>query len=464
MPRLRTHRLAAAAAVLLLLCVECGAASTIRGAKQSNFRQDIFDVDEDEKGNGAGTGVARPNLVKPHEVRKRSNSNEDVEPPESETDMVMSSTADPVSSTLAPLSSAATPPSPPTVITQMSAEQKAACEAATNGQVFKTETSVTVRFLYELLSPDDRAIGEVASSVDERVRGFLIDELVDCEQQTRSNVGGVGPGKDAHNAIKDSCSNLVAGESQSCHLMAGSVVLYLLSSDESNSEEEAFDPVSDRLKIAFNGEQRVLQSRFVDRELGILGLCYVGDYVYEDNSISSSPVEDTAKTSNIFSEANESEASSSPGFVPVIIATAVLVSCFVILSAIVFVHKRRKWNEQAKGIMVGDDGSDDIGADSDEDKERWKQKEEGKYSLRFSVVDTEAESDSSCCSVDSAVAAHERVMRDFTSLTVSDSLSGESTAYSRPVFVDPNAVTLYSRSRTRYSFERSYSMSDTVEI
>lgn len=424
--------------LLLATTVVLVNARGIRG-KQSIFRQD-----------------GQPAAAEWRAPHKHSNS-KDNEGKESDHQTLLSTSSLPTTfPTPVPTASPTKSPSLPAVQT-MSAEKQAACEAAAKGDVYTTQTSVTVRFLYELLSPDDRDPIEVASNVDKRIQTYLMDELVDCTYH-HSPVGGVGPGEAfVDPVLKDSCSNLVAGDSEVCHLMAGSVVLYLLSNGESNSEDEIFDPVSEKLRLAFNGERRFLQTRFVDEGEGILGVYYVGDYVYKDTS-SAPGEEEVLPVSSIESDSNDKSPSvSSASAIPVAVATSLLVACFIFVFIVIFVNKRVKSSKKrTRGVLLDENGDD----------KEWLKEETsntGKYSLRFSVVDTSDES-SYCTSVDSAVAANERVMEDFAGSIGSGSLSSDRFSDSRPVFVDPNSVTYYSKSKTVFSFERSYSVADTVEI
>lgn len=345
----------------------------------------------------------------------------------------------------------------PLSTSEMSAEERAACEAAANGEVYTTKDSVIVRYIYELLYPTDRKAIDVALSVDKRVQALLLDELLDCDGPNPiSNVAGVGPGGDADAIIKESCSKLMPEGAQACHMMAGSVTLYLQESKrESNSEEEPYDPVTEKLRHAFNGARRKLQARLVDEKLGILRLYYVGDYVYKDHeSNTSSGVEHTPPVvSSNLSDSNQ-VAKSSTALIPVVVTASVMALVF----AAFFVVRRVKSNTRSKGVLLGDEESS---ATSGSQDDQWKK---SKHSLRISVVDTADETDSTA-SWGPVLAAHERVMEDFSGIAASESISSDlSSPYSRPVFIDPNKVTYYGRTKARYSFERDYSAMDTVEI
>lgn len=248
-------------------------AGAIRG-RESNYRQDAWD--DDEKGSRNQEWLAKK--LSPSDSSDSSSSPISQQP------------------TMAPSSSPTKRPTSyprPLFTSQMSAEEKAACKAAANGEVYTTKNSVVVRYIYELLFPVDRIATDVASKVDEKIQAFLVDELLDCEgPNPLSTVAGVGPGQDIDAIIKESCSNLIPEEYQACHLMAGSVTLYLPKTKaESNSDEEPYDPVLEKLRLAFHGARRKLQDRFVDEELGILRLYYVGDYVYKDHTDKKRPGE-----------------------------------------------------------------------------------------------------------------------------------------------------------------------------
>lgn len=341
----------------------------------------------------------------------------------------------------------------------MSLEQKAACEAAANGEVYSTSHSVIVRFIYELLFPSDRIATDVASNVDQKVQRFLSDELIECTgpNPLSLGVGGVGPGQDFNAIMKDSCTNLRPNGSQECHLMAGSITLYLQSRGESNSDDEPWDPVSEKLRLAFNGARRSLQNRFVNEELGILQLYYVGAYVYEDKSVNTSGSQGGTSNDIAGSHAAPSYSNLSKksflALIPVVVVTSAMILVF---AALFLVRRRLKSNElSAKGVQLFDDDVDSASNDSQNDY-GWKES-----SLRISVVDTADETDSTT-SWGPVVAAHERVMETHTGLIVDQ--SSDSRYSRRPVFIDPNSVTFYSRSKSRLSFEKEHSVTDVVEI
>ena len=435
--------------LIVTACIE--SAQGIRG-RESNLRQDFWD-DKNESGNSQWSAGKRPSSPY-HE-----HSEENVPTTSPLSGALDTTTASHVSSTMAPSSSPATKgPAPRPLVPSptMSAEQKAACEAAAKGEVYTTNDSVSVRFIYELLFPSDRIATDVALQVDQKVQRFLSDELLDCSTGPNQQVAAIGPGQDFDTIIRDSCTNLTPNSSQDCHLMAGSITLYLLQSrGESNSDEEPLDPVSKKLRLAFNGARRSLQDRFVNEELGILKLYYVGEYAHEDKSVHVSG-SDSDKSNGINTAPDSVIPSkrSSSAFIPVVAVTSVLALVF----AAFFVFRRLKAKERAKGVpLFDDDGVDSASNASQDDDDEWKES-----SLRVSVVDTADETDSTA-SWGPAVAAHERVMESLTGLTVKESFSSDS-PYSRPVFIDPNSVTFYSKSKSRYSFEREYSVTDTVEI
>lgn len=452
----------AAVILVLLLCAE--SALAIRG-KQSNNRPEVWE-DEDVAPEDKGW----LNLFK-HERHTHSNSDEDDKAdnsfslPNPPLDEVPDSSSAPPTgaSSASPQQTTRSPAS----VQQPTPEELAACEAAAVGDVYKTDQSITVRFLYELLSPDDRALTEVAATVHEKVQDFLVDELVgDCDgRRPFSSIGGIGPGNEVDTVIRDSCSNLLAQKSETCHLMAASVVLYLFSSNKSYSDDEAYDPVSEKLRLAFNGSRRSLKTSFVDEDQGILGLYYIGDYVYEDNSASTG----SGATTNVASIGSDdsSQSKTLSARVPVIIASSIMLACLLFTFVAVHTYKRMKSNK-SKGILLVDDGSDE-GSDC----QLRKDKEEGKYSIQFSLVDTADESDS--CSSGSAFAANERVMEDLSGMSLAESVSASK--FPRPVFIDPDSVTYYSKARKIYTFEREsarsakmytldrqYDCTDTVEI
>lgn len=129
----------------------------------------------------------------------------------------------------------------------------------------------------------------------------------------------------------------------------------------------------------------------------------------------------------------------------------------------VILVRRMKSNKRSKGVLLGDEESSAASGCSQE-HDRLKDLQESKHSILISVVDTADETDSNA-SWGPVLAANERVMEDLTGLTISESISSDlSSPHSRPVFIDPNSVTYYGRSKSRYSFERDYSVMDTVEI
>lgn len=368
------------------------------------------------------------------------------------------------------------PPTPqPTALSTSTEEEKAACQAAADSEVFMTETSITVRYLYELLYPAKRDRKEVASHVDESVQDLLVHELVDCTNQLES-VGGVGPGE-VDTVVDNTCSNLVAADaSQACNLMEGSIVLFLLTNGKIISDQEGFDLVSETLETAFNGQRRrsLGVSTFVNETLGILGLHYIGSHVQEED--------DSTKTEGIQVEnvasGSRDTLPSSP-VVPAVVVPVVLVACIAsVVVALLVVRRRRTPYDSSNGLLLGDD-ENSLG------EAGWKDTVfKSPDPLQFKVLDTTDESESG--SSGAAQQAHEVVMADLTGMTVAESFTDAS--FVEPVFIDPDAVTLYTtsprsrsspaRSRSspaispsspggsrRYTYqERDYVVNDTIDI
>lgn len=338
-------------------------------------------------------------------------------------------------------------------------EQNAACEAAANGDVYATEESITVRFLYELLSPANRSITEVASNVDAKVQDFLVTELVNCDNPSLlSTIGGVGRGE-IGTIVESICSKLIPSEdSETCNLMAGTVHLYLFSSGTSNDEEvsvsgeEGLSQVEQKLKIAFNGERRSLQTSLVDETQGILGLYYIGGRVDEEEKVEDgTPETGGGDITGIVSGSRDTSSS----VVPAAVVPAVLAVCVASLVAAFFVFRRRRRRtyDPARGLLLEDDESS-LG------EKRWEGVKTSN-ALQVKVVETTDDSESGSSGA-AAAAAHEVVMADLTGMTVSESLSGIS--FIKPVFIDPDSVTLYTNSpRVRYK-ERDYFVDDTIDI
>ena len=339
-------------------------------------------------------------------------------------------------------------PTPEPTALPTTAEQKAACDAVSNSDVYMTETYITVRFLYELLTPANRNMTEVASSVDEKVQDFLVEELVDCKREHMS-IGGVGPGE-VDTVVDDVCSTLAPTDSQTCHVMEGTVVLFFLSNSLKMTDREGFEKVSEKLKGAFNGERRSLQSSFVNEELGILGLYFIGARVDEEK-------DDSTKTEDATSIVSGSGQRSSSAVVPAVVVPVVLIATVAVFVAGVLIRRRRRSFDPSRGLLLGDDEST-LG------EERWEEVQKVKEPLKFKVLESTDNSESGS-SGGAAVAAHEVVMADLTGMTVSDSLSDWSPV--KPVFIDPDSVTYYTRSPSRGSrryYKRDYVVDDTVDI
>lgn len=334
-------------------------------------------------------------------------------------------------------------------------EQTSACEAAANGDVYTTEESITVRFLYELLSPANRSITDVASNVDEKVQDFLVKELVKCENSNLlTPIGGVGRGE-VSTVVEKVCSQLIpSDDSETCHLMTGTVYLYLFTSGPSNGEEvvlsnqEGLDQVEQKLRIAFNGQQRrSLQASFVDKTRGILGLYYIGGRLEEEST----------GDGDITGIVAGSKDSTSSSVIPSAVVPAVLAVCVASLVAVFIVYRRRRrklYDSSRDRLLEKDDST--LG------EERWEEVKATPDPIRVKVIETTDESESSGSSGAAAAAAHEVVMEDLAGMTVLESLSDIS--FIKPVFIDPDSVTLYTYSpRIRYQ-QRDYFFADTIDI
>jgi hypothetical protein len=346
---------------------------------------------------------------------------------------------------------------PPTTV-----EPTSACEAAANGDVYSTEESITVRFLYELLSPANRSITDVASNVDEKVQDFLVKELVKCENSNLlTPIGGVGRGE-VSTVVEQVCSQLIpSDDSETCHLMTGTVYLYLFTSGPFNGEEvvlsdqEGLDQVEQKLRIAFNGQQRrSLQASFVDETRGILGLYYIGGRVDEEVVPLEEESTGDGDINGVVSGSKENKSSS---IIPSAVVPAVLAVCVASLVAafIAFRRRRRKLNDSSRERLLEKD-------DSTLGEERWEELKATSDPIRVKVIETTDESESSGSSGAAAAAAHEVVMEDLAGMTVLESLSDIS--FVKPVFIDPDSVTLYTYSpRIRYQ-QRDYFVADTIDI
>ena len=349
------------------------------------------------------------------------------------------------------------PTNVPTTPSPTSREQSAACKAAANGDVYATDEVITIRFLYELLSPNDRIVSDVASNVDAKVQDFLVNELVKCDNPSLLTIGGVGRGE-IGNVVESICSRLTPGEAQVCHLMSGIVHVYLLAGGSSNdeelfilSDEEGLDEVEEKLRIGFNGEtRRSLQESLVDEAAGILGLYYIGGRV--DAADEGTTNSDGGDITGVVSGSRDTSSSSTGPAVVVPVVVAAVAALFV--AFIVFRRRQRRSYEPSKGLLLDDDESS-LG------NQRWEEVKEAEESLKSKVLDT-TDNSSSGSSGAAAIAAHEIVMSDLAGMTVSESLSDIS--FIKPVFIDPDSVTLYTNSpRVRYK-ERDYFVDDTINI
>jgi hypothetical protein len=138
---------------------------------------------------------------------------------------------------------------------------------------------------------------QVAFAVDKAVHRFLLDSLIDCDDENRRRglaagrrqltAMGVGPG-DADTIEDGSCANIAPLDpsTQVCYNMEGSMDLFLDDASTWTDEEGAFI-VYQQLKNAFNTPTRPLQDgRFVDPRVGILDLYFVRGLNAEDVSSS----------------------------------------------------------------------------------------------------------------------------------------------------------------------------------
>lgn len=256
-------------------------------------------------------------------------------------------------------------------------------------------------------------------------------------------MGGVGAGE-IDTVVESVCSTLVTGDLEVCHLMEGTVVLYL-TTGATLTDEEGLDHVSQELSIAFNGARSSLQSKgvsvrslFIDPDLGILGLYYIGGRVEEDKP-------------------GTGDAGSSKSNVPAIVIPIVVVAFIALVVIALLVFRRRKDKDQLRGLLLaGDDNT------ISSPEERWQEMDEPP--LRSKVVTTDEE-DSSLSSGsrgdDAHVAANDTVMADLSGYTVSESIE----LSEDPVFVNPNEPTYYKVSPTKHVYQvRQYAVGDTVDI
>jgi cbb3-type cytochrome oxidase subunit 3 len=295
----------------------------------------------------------------------------------------------------------------------------------------------------------------VASNVDEKVQDFLVKELVKCENSNLlTPIGGVGRGE-VSTVVEKICSQLIpSDDSEICHLMTGTVYLYLFTSGPSNGEEvvlsnqEGLDQVEQKLRIAFNGQQRrSLQASFVDKTRGILGLYYIGGHLEEEST----------GDGDITGIVAGSKDSTSSSVIPSAVVPAVLAVCVASLVAVFIVYRRRRrklYDSSRDRLLEKDDST--LG------EERWEEVKATPDPIRVKVIETTDESESSGSSGAAAAAAHEVVMEDLAGMTVLESLSDIS--FIKPVFIDPDSVTLYTYSpRIRYQ-QRDYFFADTIDI
>jgi hypothetical protein len=236
---------------------------------------------------------------------------------------------------------------------------------------------------------------------------FLVAALIDCSVELAS-VGGVGPGE-IDTVVEYFCSFLVPQNSQVCHLMEGTIVLYL-SSGAALTDEEGMDQVSEQLSFAFNGAQRSLQTNgvpgrplFIDPALGILGLYYIGGRAEEE----------------VIGYTGSSNEGSSKSIVPAIVIPIVVVA-FISLVVIMFLVLRRrkdKGENQLRCLLLfGDDDT------TSPPEERWKELKE--QPLQTKVITTGEEDFSSLSSggYDEHLATKNAVISDLSGYTVSESI------------------------------------------
>jgi hypothetical protein len=141
------------------------------------------------------------------------------------------------------------------------------------------------------------------------------------------------------------------------------VYLYLFTSGPSNSEEvvlsdqKGLDQVEQKLRIAFNGQQRhSLQAIFVDETRGIFGLYYIGGRVDEEAVPLEEELTSDGDITGIVSGSKENKSSS---IIPSAVVPAVLAVCVASLVAafIVFRRRRRKLNDSSRDRLLEKDDS-----------------------------------------------------------------------------------------------------------
>ena len=155
-----------------------------------------------------------------------------------------------------------------------------ACDAAANYDVFVTPYSVRVEYVYEVLTRRTVLLKDATEYVEDCVKNLLIDELVNCEENSPhvSPVRGVSSA-DPDKFAGGQCVGIPSYDVtlEACYVVKGSSMVYLVDS-ASLTKQEVRAIVWERLKEKFkeNGRRRLKPDGLLNAEKGVLGVYFVG--------------------------------------------------------------------------------------------------------------------------------------------------------------------------------------------
>lgn len=241
-------------------------------------------------------------------------------------------------------------------------DNAAACDAAARGNVFVSDQQTQIRFFYELLTYRDRDQEAVAVIVDSKIQQFLLTALMDCAFNNGGNgqLNILGVGSDAKDIVvpDGSCATYATTSAvEVCYLLQGSIVLYM-SPDSEVTNSDAAAIVFALLASAINGDRRALQTGgFLDAELGILGLRFIGGQAVDKTPGPSSEVPDTTATTAAANQAVQNEDSSMSGMG----VTMIVAAAFGLAIVAFFTIRRKRKNREikTKGVKLDHEEDED---------------------------------------------------------------------------------------------------------
>ena len=178
------------------------------------------------------------------------------------------------------------PPGSPT--TSPMASSNAACNAAEKGDIYVTDTSITVDFQYELLTTAGSSLSTLMTFLDNQFQDFLALSLVDCSRAAENpDVQGVDTA--FRSTVMDTpCTKIRFFDSSVylCYQIKSAVKLYLSQTSTLTSkqfQDEVYQTMSDaingpstrRLGEGLPRRRRLFTSLFTDTQNDIIDLYFL---------------------------------------------------------------------------------------------------------------------------------------------------------------------------------------------